>query len=188
MWSGRAWCWSRQAEPPCWRRLEAPTRLPARVGHGDLKVSNLRFAAGAPVATAVLDLDTMARTTLDVELGDALRSWCNTASEDATVARLDVDLFAAAVGGYLAVAATWITRAEVAALVAGTERVCLELSARFAADALRERYFGWDRAVARARGEHNLLRARGQLDLARRVAERRAELEGCVRAAHSAAT
>ena len=38
----------------------------------------------------------------------------------------------------------------------------LLLTARFAADALRERYFGWNRERFPAAGEHNLLRAQGQ--------------------------
>ncbi len=39
-----------------------------------------------------------------------------------------------------------------------TRRIATELAMRFAADALNERYFGWDRARFPAAGEHNLLR------------------------------
>ena len=47
----------------------------------------------------------------------------------------------------------------------GVEWVSLELAARFAADALAESYFGWNAARFPGRGEHNLVRARGQWSL-----------------------
>jgi len=59
----------------------------------------------------------------------------------------------------------------------GLHRICVELSARFAADALKESYFGWDPAAFPARGEHNLVRAQGQLSLAQDVAKKRTVLE-----------
>ena len=58
-----------------------------------------------------------------------------------------------------------VTDAEWAALVPGAERIALELSCRFALDALDESYFGWNPRFG-GRGEHNLLRARGQAALA----------------------
>ncbi|MCA9494553.1 MAG: hypothetical protein KC621_31715, partial [Myxococcales bacterium] len=57
---------------------------------------------------------------------------------------------------------------EWASIVPGVERICTELAARFARDALEERYFGWNPRFG-GRGEHNLLRARGQAALARSV-------------------
>ena len=62
----------------------------------------------------------------------------------------------------------------------GLERIALELAARFARDALEESYFGFDPAFG-GRGEHNLLRARGQAALARSVAANRSTLEAVVR-------
>ena len=41
----------------------------------------------------------------------------------------------------------------------------LELAVRFAADALDESYFGWDAGRFASRGDHNLVRARGQWSL-----------------------
>jgi Ser/Thr protein kinase RdoA (MazF antagonist) len=152
--------------------------LPRRLIHGDLKVSNLLWSVTEPAeVTGVVDLDTMANDGLDVELGDALRSWCNVAAEDEPVPRFSLDVHALALRGYLSVAAPWITSAEVDALAAATERIALELAARFAADALQESYFGWDPARYPSRGAHNLARARGQLSLARVLADHRPALE-----------
>lgn len=153
--------------------------LPLRIVHGDPKVANLLFEGpdDAPTVSAVLDLDTMAWATLEVELGDALRSWCSLSTESDATASFNAGRFEAAVAGYVSVAGPWLLEAELSAFGPGTERIGLELAARFAADALEESYFGWDPTVAPARGEHNLLRARNQWALAESVAAQRDALE-----------
>jgi Ser/Thr protein kinase RdoA (MazF antagonist) len=164
-----------------WGTWEGPSNLPSRVIHGDLKISNVRFLGAE--AFALIDLDTLANGTLDVELGDAFRSWCNPASEDVERPEFDVGLFAAAVGGYARGAGVdGPTDDEWAAILPGIERISIELAARFAADALAESYFGWDPRFG-GRGEHNLLRARGQAALARSVRARREEAESALAAA-----
>lgn len=161
-----------------WAAHEGVATLPARVIHGDLKISNVRFRG--PEAVALIDLDTLARGTLDVELGDALRSWCNPATEDAPDARFDLDVFEAAMQGY-ASAAEGTDAAEWESVVPGVERIALELAARFAHDALAEVYFGWDPARFPTRGDHNLARAAAQATLAASVRARRAEAEAALR-------
>jgi hypothetical protein len=69
------------------------------------------------------------------------------------------------------------------ALVLGVEWVSLELAARFAADALLESYFGWDARRFPGRGEHNLLRARGQWSLHEAFVATRAEREAMLESA-----
>lgn len=156
-----------------WRRWEGPTDLPTRIIHGDLKISNLRFAGSE--ALALVDLDTLQDGGLDAELGDAMRSWCNPRAENVEDASFDAAIFAAAMEGY-ASERSGVTRNEWLSIGAGTERICWELAARFAADALNESYFGWDPAYG-TRGDHNLLRARGQASLARSVRDQRAALD-----------
>ncbi len=112
--------------------------------HGDPKISNLMFAASSGRALCLIDLDTLARMPVALELGDALRSWCNPATEDATNARFVREYFEAAVGGYAAAAQGFLTDNEWRAIPLGTLTITVELAARFCADALRERYFGWD--------------------------------------------
>jgi hypothetical protein len=119
---------------------------------------------------------------LPFELGDALRSWCNPRGEDVDDADVDVAIFTAAVEGYAAGGGR-PSAAEVSALVDGLFTICVELAARFCADALNESYFGWDERRFPGRGEHNLLRARGQWALAQAAARRRSELGTVVRRA-----
>jgi Ser/Thr protein kinase RdoA (MazF antagonist) len=147
--------------------------LPARICHGDLKFNNLLFEGpDAPErdrAVCLVDLDTVGPMHLAFELGDAWRSWCNRSGEDNQHADLDLDIFAASLDGYRTGyqggAGRDLTPDERRALLLGPDWISLELSARFAADALAESYFGWNPALFPTRGEHNLLRAKGQLSL-----------------------
>ncbi len=164
-----------------WASWDGPRDLPIRIIHGDLKISNLRFAGDR--AIALIDLDTWQHGTLDAELGDAMRSWCNTSGEDDTEARIDVDVFAAAMKGYAEGAPGFATEAEGHGMAAGLERIALELAMRFAADALNESYFGFDPTIGR--GEHNALRAEGQLALARAARTSRPDLDAAVAAART---
>jgi Ser/Thr protein kinase RdoA (MazF antagonist) len=141
--------------PPLPPGLERPC-------HGDLKLDNVVFVGDE--AVALVDLDTVGPMSLAHELGDAFRSWCNPSGEDEDrEIELDLDIFAAAVEGYRADYGRPFTPPEQLGLLHGIEWIALELSARFLADALLERYFGWDPTRFPTRGAHNLLRARTQL-------------------------
>ena len=143
--------------------------LPPRVCHGDLKFNNILFAGPAPPAAAravcLIDLDTVGPQSLAYELGDAWRSWCNRAGEDTVEADLDLEIMRASLDGYARGLGRALGGDERRALLLGVEWVSLELAARFAADALFESYFGWDATRFPSRGEHNLVRARGQWSL-----------------------
>ena len=148
--------------------------LPRRLTHGDLKISNLLFTADDR-GHALIDLDTLGRLDLAYEMGDAWRSWCNPGGEDVVDTRFDLAIFEAAAAGYLGAAR--IDRDEARALVAGIHAVCVELASRFAADAIEDRYFGWNPERFPSRRAHNLVRAAGQLRLAEEVAAARGPAE-----------
>lgn len=151
------------------RRLPPIDDLPRRPVHGDPKFSNVLFGppdtAGERHARCLVDLDTVAPQALMVELGDAWRSWCNPDGEDGARARFDLERFEASVDGYREGRTLEPSPAERDSLVFGVERISLELAARFAADALVERYFGWDPTRFPGAGEHNLRRAERQWEL-----------------------
>lgn len=145
--------------------------------HGDLKISNLLFRGDEGLC--LVDLDTLSQMLWPFEMGDAMRSWCNPRGEDETRGAFDAGLFEAALAGYGSVArpAGLLSREEARSIVGGVLTICLELSARFLADALNETYFGFDASRYAARGEHNLVRGAGQWRLYESVAEQRAALE-----------
>jgi Ser/Thr protein kinase RdoA (MazF antagonist) len=161
------------------RSLAPLPALPPRICHGDLKINNFLFAGETPPAdeqaVCLVDLDTVGPLPLAFELGDAWRSWCNLSGEDDTQARIDLDVFSASFGGYAAALGRTLDGQERRALLGGPEWISLELACRFAADALFENYFGWDAARFATRGDHNLLRSRGQLALHEAFVATRAE-------------
>lgn len=161
---------------------------PVRVVHGDPKLSNLLFLETDPrQAHCLIDLDTVGRGPLALELGDALRSWCNPAGEDAARATLEPTLVQAVLGGYFEAAPRDLGAREAESVIAGLETVSCELASRFAADAIQGCYFGWDDQRFESRREHNLVRARLQLSLSRQVRDRRDELIEFARMAYDAA-
>jgi Ser/Thr protein kinase RdoA (MazF antagonist) len=164
--------------------------LPAvadRIVHGDPKINNLLFDTATGRALCFIDLDTLGRMPLPLELGDAFRSWCNPAGEDNRLSAFAMDLFAGAVDGYARAAAGWITPEESGAIVSGTLTIYVELAARFCADALRESYFGWDSQRFPTRSAHNQVRAASQLTAARALWDARSAAEEAVRRAFGSA-
>ena len=134
-----------------------------RIAHGDPKISNVIFEHDSNVAICLVDLDTLGPMALPLELGDAVRSWCNPYGEDSKLSFFSVEIFKAVIEGYASYAPADMERAEWQAIATGTETIFTELAARFCADALNECYFGWDANRFESRSEHNLVRATGQL-------------------------
>ncbi len=158
-------------------RLPKLPELPERVVHGDPKLDNLVFGPGGE-GRALVDLDTLGRMPLPLELGDALRSWCNPAGEDEPEPTVRLDWFEAALVGYAEAAA--VTEPERLAIVAATRTIMVELSARFCRDALEENYFGWDPSRYPTRSHHAEVRARGQLHLAHHLEQMSGAAEAAV--------
>ena len=157
-------------------QLPAMPETPLRVVHGDPKINNMLFSPEGE-GLAMVDLDSLGRLSLPYELGDAFRSWCNPVGEDSEETAFSVELFEAARSGYLDVA-TFINEDERSCLVDATLWITLELTTRFTADILNDRYFGWDPQRFASRAEHNLVRARGQLRLAESLLSVRPTLLG----------
>lgn len=173
--------------------LGAGVRLPelggvrSRIAHGDPKFNNILFAAdegeGSERAVGLIDLDTVAPLAIHLELGDAWRSWCNPKGEDDGSAQFDLATFEASLEGWASAVSFGLDSEEVEALTFGVEIITVELAARFCADALAERYFGWSPEAFASRGEHNLVRARGQWALHRAALDCRAAREKLLRGA-----
>ncbi|MBT8421749.1 MAG: phosphotransferase [Gammaproteobacteria bacterium] len=141
--------------------------LPERLMHGDPKISNLVFDEQTGAGVCMIDFDTLAHMPLPLEMGDAIRSWCNPKGEDERQAQFRIDLFTAAIEGYAAEAGSLLDPAEWQAFVPAASTIMVELAARFTRDALREVYFGWNADKFPDRSTHNLVRAEGQLNLHR---------------------
>jgi Ser/Thr protein kinase RdoA (MazF antagonist) len=150
--------------------LPALPRMPDRIVHGDPKISNVMFSADGRRGLCLIDLDTLARMPVVLELGDALRSWCNPATEDAAGSRFVRPMFEAAVRGYADAAQGFLTEPEWSSIPDATLTITVELAARFCLDALRESYFRWDAARYASSSEHNQARTRSQMQIAEGLA------------------
>lgn len=183
----------REIQPLAAEILATAEDLPAlpvtrpRLVHGDPKINNMLFDPATGRALCLIDLDTLGPMPLPLELGDAFRSWCNPAGENRGSAGFSLDLFGGAVAGYAGGAAGWIEPGEQQAIVPATLTIYVELAARFCADALNERYFGWDSARFPSRSVHNQVRAESQLAGARSLMAQRATAEELVRRAFAGA-
>jgi Ser/Thr protein kinase RdoA (MazF antagonist) len=164
------------------RALPPLPSAPDRIVHGDPKVSNIVFERGTDRSVCLIDLDTLSRMPIALELGDAMRSWCHPGTEDSRGAEISVPLFHAAIRGYAREARGLLTEAEWTAIADATLTITVELAARFCADALAESYFGWDARRYPTSSAHNQARTRCQLSLAASIRAKRSVLQAVLEA------
>jgi Ser/Thr protein kinase RdoA (MazF antagonist) len=140
--------------------------LGSHVIHGDLKISNLLFNEDKK-AIGVIDFDTLLWKPRAIDMGDALRSWCNRTSEDDPQAVFDDEIFEAAEKGYSQGFSPALDKRELHRQAA--KQIAYELSARFLTDVVNDSYFGFDEKRYPSRKDHNLARAIGQYHLAKSI-------------------
>lgn len=165
-------------EQDAWQNLLAPLRprigvlqaaearrlIKPGVMHGDPKVDNVLFSASALQALSLIDLDTVRCGLRHHDLGDCFRSVCNVSGEEGARVDYDLSLYRSVFEGYLQEAPDLICAEDLAYVFEASWLLPLELGLRFATDhLLGDRYF-----KARYQG-HNLVRARVQFDLVRRI-------------------
>lgn len=151
--------------------LFLPKNLPLRIIHGDPKFTNFIF--GPEDTVSLVDLDTCARHTILVDLGDALRSWWSPKDESP---HFRLEYFSAALQGYYSAAPRFLTKVEQRYIIQAIKLITLELSARFFIDYFEDHYFGWDPKKFSSRRDHNLARLQGQLRLYQEILRHENEL------------
>ncbi len=141
--------------------------LPLRVTHGDPKLNNILFAESGEQAQALIDLDTVKPGLIHYDLGDCLRSCCNTAGENATPqSSVEFDLGVAEIllAAYLHKARDFLNPPEWDYFYPAIRLLPLELALRFLTDHLAgDRYFRIDTPG------QNLRRAQVQLALVKSI-------------------
>ena len=134
------------------------TGLKERIIHGDTKINNVIFNNDE---VYVIDFDTIMKSYLCYDFGDAIRSGCNTAKEDAPEKSVSFNLnnYSAFAKGYLSV---WknLSKIELDSLVIAPQLVTYELALRFLTDYLQnDIYFNIKTP------EDNLIRTKNQIAL-----------------------
>jgi Ser/Thr protein kinase RdoA (MazF antagonist) len=144
--------------------------LGLRTTHGDPKVGNIMIDEATGRGTCIVDLDTVQPGLVHYDIGDAMRSVCNPAGEDASELGsviFDLELFSMIYRGYQAHAKDFLSQADHRHLFDCIHLIPLELGIRFLADHLAgDVYF-----KVRYPG-HNLRRALVQFKLAESIEAR----------------
>ena len=153
--------------------------LPQRVTHNDTKINNVLFDPNDDSAMVVVDLDTVMPGLVGHDFGDAVRFAANTQPEDSKEPEkvsLDLEIFRAFAEGFLEMTADTLTQNEIDTLALSCLTLTVELATRFLADyILGSPYF------YTAYADHNLVRTRCQIALAKDMQRKMPEMEQIVR-------
>lgn len=148
--------------------------IPYRVNHNDTKINNVMIDNTTKKALCLIDLDTVMRGTLLYDYGDALRLGASTAKEDETdlsKVMVDLELFRYFTRGFLKVVKPIITTEEVKSLYDGYLLMTIEVAMRFLED-----YISGDKYFRIEYPEHNLIRCKNQIKLAKEIKNNREEI------------
>jgi hypothetical protein len=119
--------------------------LRQRIIHGDPKISNVLIDDQDGRARALIDLDTVSVGLIHYDIGDCLRSCCNTSGEETTSftdVSFDLTLCRRILTGYRAEAAAILNRHDVVYMYDCIRLLAFELGLRFFTDHLTgDRYF-----------------------------------------------
>ncbi len=148
--------------------------LPLRVVHNDTKCNNVMFDTVTGEHLAVIDLDTVMSGLVAYDFGDAVRFAANPGGEDnddPSAVYLDLNYYAAFAEGFISQVHDQITPCEPRTLPDGVLAMTLELAARFLAD-----YLNGDVYFKCKKPQHNLIRTRAQIALAKDIFGKMPEL------------
>lgn len=159
--------------------LQQEGKLPLRVTHNDTKINNVLFSAQDQSPLVVIDLDTVMPGLMGHDFGDAIRFAANFVEEDCPdygKAGVDLDVFRSFTQGFLEMTGSTITPTEADTLALSCFCLTTELVVRFLDDYIRGNpYFKINYP------EHNLVRTRCQMALARDMLNKLPRMEAIVK-------
>ena len=174
--------WLRVAEDRACRLIDLHKagEIPLRVTHNDTKINNVLFDKVTKEPLVVIDLDTAMPGIVGNDFGDAIRFAANYVEEDCKnleFVGVNMNVYSAFTEGFLKHTAKALTAAEIDTLALSCFAITVELATRFLDDyILGDPYFhiGYP--------EHNLVRTRCQIALAKDMLVKMDEMESVVRA------
>lgn len=148
-------------------RLKKEGELPVRVTHNDTKAGNILFHKNTHEAIAVIDLDTVMPGTILSDFGDMVRTFVPDKYEDETGdVNLKLDVLQAVKDGFVAKTNDFLTKTEKEQLMLGAAWIAGEQALRFLTD-----WLAGDVYYKIQHPEHNLIRAKNQLNLFSKLRE-----------------
>ena len=160
-------------------QLQIDGVLPLRVTHNDTKINNVLFDKETDEALVVIDLDTVMPGLVGYDFGDAVRFAANLVAEDSSdweKAGVNMAIFCAFAEGFLSKIANSLTKPEIDTLALSCLALTCEQATRFLAD-----YIAGDVYFKTSYAEHNLVRARCQIALAKDMLKKLPHMEKVVR-------
>jgi hypothetical protein len=159
--------------------MQKAGQLPLRVTHNDTKINNVLFEKGGVKPLVVIDLDTVMPGLVGHDFGDAIRFAANFVQEDSREyekAGVNLEVFQAFSEGFLAMTAKTLKENEISTLALSCFVLTTELATRFLAD-----YIDGDLYFKICSPDHNLVRTRCQIALAKDMLKKLPEMEAIVR-------
>ena len=152
--------------------------LPVKVTHNDTKINNLLFSSNTHQAIAVIDLDTCMPGFLMHDFGDMVRTCCSNLPEDSTALdqmTIRLDIFSALAKGYISTLDKHISEIEKGSLLIGALLIPFMMAVRFLTD-----YIDGDNYFHIKHQEHNLERAKNQMQLFKLLSQQREQLDDII--------
>ena len=153
--------------------------LPLRVTHNDTKINNVLFDKSGMAPLVVIDLDTVMPGAVGHDFGDAVRFAANFVAEDCAEydkVGINLDVFQAFAEGFLSMTAKTLTEAEIDTLAHSCFVLAVELATRFLAD-----HIDGNKYFKVYYPEHNLVRTRCQIALAKDMLKKMDDMNRIVR-------
>ena len=150
------------------QKLKDNGKIPIRVTHNDTKISNALFDLNDK-GLCVIDTDTIMPGIVHYDFGDAIRTICNTASEDEKnldLVNFNLEYYKAYVKGFLEKTRTSLSDIELEYLPLGAKMITFIMGLRFLTD-----YLNGDLYYKIAYPEHNLVRSKNQLKLVQSISQ-----------------
>ena len=157
----------------------ASGELPLRVTHNDTKINNVLFDKSGTNPLVVVDLDTVMAGAVGHDFGDAIRFAANFTAEDCAEydkVGINLDVFRAFAEGFLSMTAKTLTEAEIDTLALSCFVLAAELATRFLAD-----YIDGSKYFKIYYPEHNLVRTRCQIALAKDMLKKMDQMDAIVK-------
>ena len=153
-------------------------KLQMRIIHGDPKINNVMLDNQTGKAVSIIDLDTVKQGLLHYDLGDCLRSCCNTLGEEADdfdAVQFDLGRFEAVLLGYMSAAPENLSVQDFDFLFDAIRLIPFELGLRFYTDHLEGNlYFKISRPI------QNLDRAMVQFRLVESIEKQEAKIKALI--------
>ncbi|MGR9045000.1 MAG: phosphotransferase enzyme family protein [Gammaproteobacteria bacterium] len=146
--------------------------LKLRVIHGDPKLNNFLFDRDTHTVVSLIDLDTVKPGLVHYDIGDCLRSLCQTQEP----VDFDLEICAAVLGSYLNEVSSFFTEYDAYYLYPAIRLIPFELGLRFVTD-----YLEGNRYFKVAEPEQNLDRAVQQFQLCESIVRKESQIKSLLK-------